>query len=116
MAWILGLVAGALIVATTSMGFAASSLLFVPFLATALTIALGTGQLAMGGGLLLALGVWMTNVHFSMIQRCAAMNGPTGSCTVVDGGGTAYPAIAFVIGGALLSLYGLGKRSVRGGE
>ena len=36
--------------------------------------------------------------------------------TIVDSSGSAAAAMAFVFCGAVLSIYGLGKRSVRGGE
>ena len=84
--------------------------------AIALLVAFASRQPSMGGGLLLTLGLWMTYGHFSMLQRCADMNSATGSCTVVDASGTALPAIVFVLAGAILSIYALGKRSVRGGE
>jgi len=84
--------------------------------AVALALVFASRQPAMGGGLLLALGLWMTYEHFSMIQRCAEANSPTGSCTVIDASGTALPALTFTLAGVATSLYGLGKRSARGGE
>jgi hypothetical protein len=54
-----------------------------------------------------------------MIDRCAAMNSASGSCTVIDANGTLIPALTFVFAGAALSVYALGvlgKRSLRGGE
>jgi hypothetical protein len=73
---------------------------------------------AIGGGLLLTTGLCFAYVHQSMIDRCAAMNTASGSCTVVDPNGTLIPALTFVFVGAVLSVYALffGKRSLRGGE
>jgi hypothetical protein len=73
---------------------------------------------AIGGGLLLSTGLWFAYEHQSMIDRCAAMNSASGSCTVIDANGTLIPALTFVFAGAALSVYALafGKRSLRGGE
>ena len=115
-AWVFGGLLGLAVVGSTSIG-AVNMLAFPVALAIALLLVFASRQPAMGGGLLVTLGLWMTYIHFSMIQRCAEMNSASGSCTVVDASGTAYPAIAFSVCGVLLSLYGLrGKRSVRGGE
>ena len=111
-AWIFGALLGGLVVLTASLGIVGMFTLLVA-LVVALVLAFMSRQPAMGGGLVLAIGLWMTYGHFEMIRRC--VDNST-SCTVVDAGGTAYPAIAFVIAGVVLSLYGLGKRSVRGGE
>ena len=73
---------------------------------------------AIGGGLLLTTGLLFAYLHQSMIDRCAAMNSASGSCTVIDANGTLIPALTFVFAGAALSVYALflGKRSLRGGE
>ena len=73
---------------------------------------------AIGGGLLLTTGLFFAYEHQSMIDRCAAMNSASGSCTVIDSSGTLIPALTFVFVGAALSVYALflGKRSLRGGE
>jgi len=112
-AWIFGALMGALVVTSASIGVLGMFTLLVA-LVIALLLAFGSRQPAMGGGLVLAIGLWMTYGHFEMIHRCVVDNST--SCTVVDAGGTAYPAIAFVIAGVVLSVYALGKRSVRGGE
>ncbi|TMB78988.1 MAG: hypothetical protein E6J52_03510 [Chloroflexi bacterium] len=113
-AWILGMAIG--IVGTWLV-------LFVPiyalpvYIVLAAVLVLRGPRAAFGGAILLATGLWLTYVHFSMLARCAAANSATGSCQVVDANGTAVPALTFVLVGAALSIYALlGKRSSRAGE
>ena len=110
--WLIGVVLALAVIATAFFPFV-FVYAFVGALAIALVITLGAHRFSAGGGVLLPVGLWMTWIHFDAIQRCAEAQG---SCTVVDASGTAAPAIAFVFAGAVLSLYGLGKRSARGGE
>ena len=112
-AWVFGALMGVLVVVSASIGVVGTFTLLIA-LVVALVLAFASRQPAMGGGLVLAIGLWMVYGHFEMIRRCVVENST--SCTVVDSGGTAYPAIAFVIAGVVLSVYALGKRSVRGGE
>jgi hypothetical protein len=111
--WILGLAASV---------YATWIAILEPFIGLPIAVAvlcallLRTRSWAMGGAMLLATGLWFSYFHLASIQRCAQLNSATGSCTVVDASGTAYPAMAFVVCGVILSLYGLGKRSARGGE
>jgi hypothetical protein len=114
-AWVFGALMGLAVIATLYVG-RGFMLTFPVAVALALVFVFASRQPAMGGGLLLALGVWMTYGHFSMLQRCAAMNSATGSCTVVDASGTAVPAIAFALAGALVSLYCVAKAKQQDGQ
>jgi hypothetical protein len=103
-AWLVGLLAGlvGMLVATLA------PTVGVPLLAlVALGLVLRGPRAAIGGGMLLAIGLWFSYLHFSMIARCEAMNTASGSCTVVDANGA--PALAFVAAGAALSVYALGN-------
>jgi hypothetical protein len=113
MAWLVGLAVG--VVATWL------SLLLMPYgllvyvLVTVALILVGP-RAALGGGMLLATGSWFVYIDRSMKATCEAMNTSQGFCEVIDPTRTLVLALSFVVVGALLSVYALGKRSVRGGE
>ena len=115
-AWVLGLVWG--VVGTLAALYVPLyGVLMYAVLAAALVLR-ARARAAVGGGLLLATGVWFAYLDQSMTAQCEAMNTANGSCTVVDANGQLIPALTFVLVGAALSVYALvfGKRSVRGGE
>ena len=103
-AWLLGLAAGSigtwLLLRFWAYGAAIYALL-------AAVLVLRGPRAAFGGALLLSTGLWFTYGHFEMLARCAAANTASGSCTVIDAGGTAIPALTFVLVGAGLSAYAL---------
>ena len=111
--WLLGLALGFV---GTWVAILAPTIGLPIYAVSTLALLVRTRSWEMGGAVLLATGLWFTYVHFSMIAACAARNSSSGSCTVIDESGTAVPAAAFVFAGAVLSVYALGKRSVRGGE
>jgi hypothetical protein len=66
--------------------------------------------------MLLATGLWFVYLDRSMTATCEAMNTRGGFCEVINPMPSQLMALGFVVAGALLSVYVLGKRSVRGGE
>jgi hypothetical protein len=105
-AWLVGLLAGLVGMLVAAL----APTVGVPVLALiALVLVLRGPRAAIGGGMLLATGLWFSYFHFSMIARCEAMNTASGSCTVVDANGTLLPALTFVAAGAALSVYALGN-------
>jgi hypothetical protein len=112
-AWLVGLTVG--IVATWL------TLLLMPYgllvsVLVAVALILVGPRAALGGGMLLATGLWFVYIDRSMKATCEAMNTAQGFCEVIDPTTTLILALSFVVAGVFLSLYALGKRSVRGGE
>jgi hypothetical protein len=111
--WIIGLAVGALGTWLT--------LLLLPFgllvyVLVAVALVLVGPRAALGGGMLLATGLWFVYIDRSMKATCEAMNTAQGFCEVIDPTTTLILALSFVVAGVFLSLYAFGKRSVRGGE
>jgi hypothetical protein len=112
-AWVIGLAVGALGTWLT--------LLLMPFgllvyVLVAVALVLVGHRAALGGGMLLASGLWFVYLDRSMTATCEAMNSRGGFCEVIDPMPSQLMALGFAVAGGLLSIYALGKRSVRGGE
>ena len=112
-AWLVGFVVG--VVATWL------TLLLMPYgllvyVLVAVALILVGPRAALGGGMLLATGLWFVYLDRSMTAQCEAWNTRGGFCEVINPMPSQLMALGFVVAGALFSIYALGKRSVRGGE
>ncbi len=109
-AWLIGLAVGALATWLT--------LLLMPFgllvyVLVALALILVGDRAALGGGMLLATGLWFVYIDRSMKATCEAMNTAQGFCEVIDPTTTLVLALSFVVAGAVLSLYCVAKAKAK---
>jgi hypothetical protein len=112
-AWLVGLAVG--VVATWL------TLLLMPFglllsVLVAVALILVGPRAALGGGMLLATGVWFVYIDRSMKATCDAMNTAQGFCEVIDPTTTLVLALSFVVAGALLSVYCVAKAKQQDGQ
>ena len=112
-AWLAGLAVGAVATWLTLLLLPYGLLLYV---LVAVALILVGPRVALGGGMLLATGLWFVYLDRSMTAACEAMNTRGGFCEVIDPMPSQLMALGFVVAGVLFSVYALGKRSVRGGE
>lgn len=112
-AWLLGLGAG-------SIGTFVAALAPIFGLPIYALVAIGLVRVgppaAFGGAMLLMTGLWFAYFQLGAMASCAHVNRTGGFCEMYGTEGMVAIVLAFVFSGAALSIYSLGKRSVRGGE
>ena len=114
-AWALGLAAG--LIGTWIAALV--PVVGVPILAlVALALVLREPRAAIGGGMLLATGLWFAYFQYNQIANCDAINATGGVCQMGDTSANTTIVFMFIAAGAAFSIYALflGKRSLRGGE
>jgi hypothetical protein len=112
-AWLLGLAAGFI----GTWVAALEPILGVPIYAlVAVALVLVGPALAFGSAMLLMTGLWFAYFQADQIANCARFNTGSGFCEMGDMTTNVGILLAFVFAGAALSVYALGKRSLRGGE
>lgn len=82
----------------------------------AIALVLVGPALAAGSAMLLTTGLWFAYFESSQMSNCEHVNATGGLCQMGDTTTNVGIVLAFVAAGAALSVYALGKRSVRGGE
>ena len=106
MAWILGLLAGLI----GTWVAALVPIVGVPVLAlVALALILRGPRAAIGGGMLLATGLWFAYFQYQQIANCDTFNATGGFCQMGDTSVNTAIVLVFSAAGAALSVYALGN-------